>query len=140
MGFIATEMGHVFSSYGSEVTIFTRSGQLLKSEDADISSSFTEAFSTRVKLEPQPKTIQQDDRGQITVSTSAGDVEVDELLIATGRIPNSDTLELQHANIKANKNGVIQVDKYMETNVSGVWAIGDVVNEYQLKHVAKCRI
>ena len=64
------------------------------------------------------------------------EVEVDELLVATGREPNSDLLDAERGGIGLHHHGTIIVDEHMQTGVDGVWAIGDIANEYQLKHVA----
>ena len=63
-------------------------------------------------------------------------VEVDELLVATGREPNSDLLDAETGGLTCHHHGTIVVDEHMRTAVEGVWAIGDIANEYQLKHVA----
>jgi mycothione reductase len=64
------------------------------------------------------------------------EVVVDELLVATGREANSDLLDVEAAGIGCHHHGTIQVDDTMATTVPGIWAIGDVANSYQLKHVA----
>jgi mycothione reductase len=67
----------------------------------------------------------------------AGDVvEVDELLVATGREPNSDLLDCDVVDIEMHHHGTIKVDEYQRTSVPGIWAIGDVANDIHLKHVA----
>ena len=136
-GFIAVEMGHVFSGLGSEVTIFSRSRGLLTRFDADISARFTEMFAERVdlRLGHVPTSVERVDDG-IRISSAAGDVVVDALLVATGREPNSDLLAADVAGLECHRHGTIEVDDTMATNVSGIWAIGDVANNYQLKHLA----
>ncbi len=97
-GYIAAEMGHVFSGLGSKVTVFTRSGGLLRSEDEEVSVRFTDVFSKRVdlRLNDFPTRIDRRSDG-IVVSSSDGTTEtvVDELLVAIGRIPNSDLLSAE---------------------------------------------
>ncbi len=136
-GFIAVEMGHVFSALGSNVTLFNRSNLLLRHFDRDISARFTELFSERVELRlgQVPTRVERTPDG-IVITSGGEQVMVDELLVATGREPNSDLLDVHLAGIECHDNGVIAVDDTMATNVEGIWAIGDVANSYQLKHLA----
>jgi mycothione reductase len=136
-GFIAVEMGHVFSALGSNVTMINRSQTLLREFDRDIAQRFTEVFASRVdlRLGHIPTRVQRVADG---VEIICGDKSfvVDELLVATGREPNSDLLDTDAAGIECRHHGTIEVDDTMATNVPGVWAIGDVANMYQLKHLA----
>lgn len=136
-GFIATELGHVFSGYGSEVTLFNRSNVLLRAEDQDIAERFTEIFGRRVdlRLGGMPDRVEAVGDG-IRLYRGEEVVEVDEVLVATGRRPNSDLVGAEDGGLHVNASGIIEVDGTMATNVEGVWAIGDVANAYQLKHLA----
>jgi mycothione reductase len=136
-GFIAVEMGHVFSGLGSDVTLFNRSSGLLRGFDHDVTKRFTEIFSTRVdlKLGHVPTHVERTDDG--IVITSGGErIVVDELLVATGREPNSDLLEVREGGIACTPLRTVDVDDTLATNVEGVWAVGDIANSYQLKHLA----
>ena len=136
-GFIAVEMGHVFSGLGSEVTLINRSMGLLRGFDDDVTERFGEMFAKRVdlKLGHVPTKVERTDDG--IVITSGGErIVVDELLVATGRQPNSDLLDVAAGGLECNENRTITVDDTMATSVEGVWAIGDVANSYQLKHLA----
>ena len=136
-GFIAVEMGHVFSGLGSQVTIFNRSNTLLREFDQDISSTFTEVFGQRVDLMlgHVPTKVERVADG-IKITCAVGEVVVDELLVATGREPNSDLLDVDAAGLECHHHGTVAVDDTMATNVEGIWAIGDLANNYQLKHLA----
>lgn len=136
-GFIAVEMGHVFSALGSDVTMFNRSNTLLRGFDHDIATRFTEEFGRRVDLHlgHVPTQVERHADG-IRITTVEGDVVVDELLVATGREPNSDLLDVAAAGIECHGRGIVAVDDTMATNVEGIWAIGDLANTYQLKHLA----
>ncbi len=136
-GFIAVEMGHVFSGLGSHVTIFNRSNTLLREFDHDISTAFTEAFGARVELllGHIPTKVERVAEG-IKITCAVGETIVDELLVATGREPNSDLLDVDAAGLACHHHGTVAVDDTMATNVPGIWAIGDIANNYQLKHLA----
>jgi len=136
-GFIAVEMGHVFSGLGSHVTIFNRSNTLLREFDHDISSTFTAQFAKRVELMlgHVPTRIERVADG-IRITSAIGEVMVDEILVATGREPNSDLLNVDAAGLTCHHHGTVAVDDTMTTNVPGIWAVGDIANNYQLKHLA----
>ena len=88
-GFIACEMAHVFGSYGAEVTMINRSEHLLRAEDDDVSERFTEVFRERFHLRcgGLPSRIHEVGE-EIHIEFEGGDhIVVDELLVATGRIP-----------------------------------------------------
>ena len=136
-GYIAVEMGHVFSALGSDVTLINRSPRVLMSQDEEISVRFTEVFGERVDLRLGHVPTQVERRGDVIVIHNGGEeIEVDELLVATGREPNSDLLDVESGGLTCHHHGTIVVDEYLQTAVEGVWAIGDIANEYQLKHVA----
>jgi len=138
-GYIAAEMGHVFSGLGSAVTMFNRSGLMLRSQDEDIAQRFTEVFAERVQLLSNnvPSKISQGANGIEIVHADGKTVtEVDELLIATGRLPNADTINAADGGLTIDPRGLIPTDDAMYTGVPGVWAVGDVTNDFQLKHVA----
>lgn len=136
-GFIAVEMGHVFSAFGTEVTMMNRSSGLLRGFDKDIAERFTELFSERVDLRTGhvPTKVERTDEG-IVVTNGGEKIVVDELLVATGREPNSDLLEVRAGGLQCHDHGTVVVDDTMATDVDGVWAIGDIANSYQLKHLA----
>ena len=140
-GYIAAEMGHVFSGLGSEVTLFNRSSMMLSRHDRDVSTAFTEEFGNRVSLHlgHLPSKVERTADG-IEVHCASEIVVVDELLLATGREPNSDLLNCEVVGLETHNHGTLSVDAHMQTSVTGIWAIGDVANDYQLKHVANAEV
>jgi mycothione reductase len=136
-GFIAAEMGHVFAGLGSEVTLFARSNTMLRGFDRDIAERFTELFATRVdvRLGHAPTAVRRTSAG-IEIACGEAMTLVDELLVATGREPNTDLLDALVGGIELRDRGRIVIDDTMATNVEGVWAIGDIANDHQLKHLA----
>jgi mycothione reductase len=119
------------------VTIFNRSGTLLRGFDRDIATRFTEVFGERVELMlgHVPSRVERVADG-IRITSAIGETTVDELLVATGREPNSDLLDVDAAGLVCHHHGTVAVDDTMATNVPGIWAIGDLANNYQLKHLA----
>ena len=138
-GFIAVELGHAFSGLGSAVTMFNRSHVLLRKHDGETAQRFTESFAKRVELHlnEMPTSVSMNG-DKIVLHTPNGDHEVDELLVATGRRPNSDLVDVEAGGLTLDPrdDGTVVVDATMATNVPGVWAVGDVANPYQLKHLA----
>jgi mycothione reductase len=141
-GFIAAEMGHVFAALGSKVSLFARSTSLLRGFDEDVAARFTSVFGTRVELHlgHTPSSVRRvgadgSDRG-IEITCGGEVTVVDELLVATGREPNSDLLDAEVGGLALGSGRTIEIDDTMATNVEGVWAIGDIANLHQLKHLA----
>ena len=95
-------------------------------------------FSARVdlRLGHVPTKVSRRNDARISIVCGGEELIFDELLVATGRQPNSDLLDVDAAGIKCHRHGTVQVDDTLATNVSGIWAIGDVANSYQLKHLA----
>jgi mycothione reductase len=140
-GFIAAELGHVFRSLGSRVTIINRGHRLLGAEDHDISMRYTELMAERFELllGARVHLVYMTAEGIGMHLTSAGveqTVEGDVLLVAAGRLPNGDQIDAHLAGIDVGPIGNVIVDQYGRTSVPGVWALGDVNGRYQLKHMA----
>ena len=137
-GYIACELAHFFGSMGSQITILQRNIRLLPAEDVELSEKFTEIFSKQydVKLSFAVKKVQRKGT-KITVYGDSGEaVEGTDLLIATGRLPNSDMLDVAKAGIETDARGYIRTNEFMETNVPGIWAFGDIAGKYLFKHSA----
>lgn len=138
-GYIATELAHVFSAFGSDVVMLVRSDTLLPQEDFSIQERFVNEFSARVDIRFGVIIDQVKSKGNLIIceyeDNGPNYLEVDTLLIATGRLPNLKPLNLGTANIKV-ENGYVSTDEYMRTSVDNIWALGDVTNPKQLKHTA----
>ena len=138
-GYVAAEFAHVFASLGSQVTQVQRGSRLLMAQDEDVSAAFTRAASARwdVRLSATATQVAQEGPGtpvQVTLSDGSR-VEADVLLVATGRTSNADRLGLENTGVRV-EDGVVVVDEHQRTTVPGIWALGDVANHDQLKHVA----
>ena len=138
-GYIAVELAHVFSSFGCEVIMLVRGNTLLAKEDFSIRERFNRAFQDKVDLrfEATVSKVRQSNNGiQLNFDDeTTGVLEVDELLLATGRLPDLESLNVRAANIETN-DGYIVTDEYMRTTADNIWALGDVTNPAQLKHTA----
>ena len=137
-GFVAAEMAHVLSAFGSRVTVVNRSGRLLRQEDGEVSHRFTQIACDRwdVRLDTEVEKVERHEGGVRAHLDDGSTVDAELLLVATGRRPNSDDLGLDRAGVEVDDRGLVVVDAHQRTNVEGVWALGDVANPYQLKHVS----
>ena len=151
-GYITCELAHFYGSLGTEINIIQLRNTLIPYEDEEISQKFTEVFSKRynVYLGYRTETITTKKRNSeengssdtfhITAKNDTSErmveLESDQLLVAVGRVPNSYSLDLQRTGVKVNEKGFIIVDEYLETNVKGIFALGDVVGRFQFKHNA----
>lgn len=138
-GYVGCELAHVFSAYGSEVVQVEGEDVLLSNQDRDVAEHVTKALSRRwdVRLGTKAERVSSSADGAITVHLDNGDdVEVDVLLVAVGRTPNSDLLDVDAAGIATDDKGLVVVDEHQHASADGVWALGDAAVGVPLKHVA----
>jgi mycothione reductase len=141
-GYVAAEFAHVFSALGTAVTVVNRSDRLLRQEDDEIATRFTEELSRQVdvRLDTTLAAVEPGENGAVrTVLDGPGgpsEMVTDVLLVAVGRVPNGDTLNLAAAGIETDDKGRIVVDEYQCTTAGGIFALGDVSTHFPLKHVA----
>jgi pyruvate/2-oxoglutarate dehydrogenase complex dihydrolipoamide dehydrogenase (E3) component len=141
-GYIGLEFGQMFRRYGSRVTVIHRGAQIVPLEDPEIASELQKALEAeglQFVLNARTEEVRQKD-GAITLSckSPAGGSAVSgsHLLVATGRIPNTDDLGLDKAGIALNKDGSIKVNNRLETSVPGVWALGDCKGGPAFTHIS----
>jgi mycothione reductase len=138
-GYIAAELGAVFGSLGSDVTYVLRGDAMLRDQDHDISRRMTEIYSRRYPMHrnAEVESAARDAGGDIVLRLGGSEtVRGDRLLVATGRIPNGDQLGADATGVDLDDSGYVVTDSFGRTNVEGVWALGDITNPVQLKHVA----
>ncbi|HRL10857.1 MAG TPA: FAD-containing oxidoreductase [Aggregatilineales bacterium] len=142
-GYIGLEYGQAFRRFGSKVTIIERTGQIMGREDADIAQAALELFEGEgidVRLNASVSRVEPDGAGGIRVHLDtegqAGTVTGSHLLIAAGRRPNADRLNLASTGIETDKRGYIVVDDHLRTTAEGVWALGDVNGRGAFTHTS----
>jgi mycothione reductase len=142
-GYVSAEFAHIFSAFGTSVTVLNRSDVLLRREDAEVAKGFTELFGRRVdvRLKTSVEMVESiaDGRVRVHIQSSEEDtepLEAEVLLVATGRVSNGDSLDLARGGIEVDDDGLVVVDDYQRTSADGVFALGDVSSREQLKHVA----
>jgi mycothione reductase len=138
-GYVGCELAHVFSAFGSEVVQVEGEDRLLASQDEDVAAHLTQAAQARydVRLGVRLERVSSDPSGRLTLHLDDGsEAEVDLLLVAVGRVPNSDRLDLETAGVEVDDQGLVVVDQHQRTSATGVWALGDASSHEPLKHVA----
>jgi pyruvate/2-oxoglutarate dehydrogenase complex dihydrolipoamide dehydrogenase (E3) component len=142
-GYIGLEFGQMFRRFGSQVTIIQRRPCLLTREDEDVSDGVAKILredGITVLTGTTPQQIEQQSSGriQLTVRTPQGERQLtgSHLLAAAGRVPNTEDLTPEAAGIQLDKEGYIQVNGQLETNVPGIYALGDVKGGPAFTHIA----
>ncbi len=138
---VALELAQAFRHLGSEVTIMARSS-LLSKEDSELGAGLKTTLSEEginIRLDTVPNNITHDGKNfalTLDQNEAQGVVHCDQLLVATGRKSNADTLSLENAGIAVADNGTIIIDDHMRTNVEHIYAAGDCTNQPQYVYVA----
>ncbi len=143
-GYIAAEYGHFFSSMGSKVTIIGRNPRFISDEEPEISALAKRVMSKYMNILTSLEVLEvageRDGKKVITAEERGSGKEVvvaaEEILVATGRGPNTDILHPERGGIKTDSNGWIEVNDYLETSQKDIWAFGDANGKYLFKHVA----
>jgi mycothione reductase len=137
-GFVAAEFAHVFGAFGSDVTIVNRSSLMLRAEDREIAERFTEIAGRRwdLRLDTLMEKVETHGDGVRAHLSDGSVVDADLLMLAVGRRSNADGLDVDKAGIALDEDDVVLVDEHQHTTADGVWALGDISNHFQLKHVS----
>jgi len=141
-GYIGLEFGQMFRRFGSPVTIVHKGSQLLSREDEDIAKELQKALEAEgIEFRMNSNSVQvEKSEGQIALTLeAAGHREIitgSHLLVATGRRPNTDDLGLDNAGVELDERDYIKVNSRLETNVAGIWALGDVKGGPAFTHIS----
>jgi pyruvate/2-oxoglutarate dehydrogenase complex dihydrolipoamide dehydrogenase (E3) component len=141
-GYIGLEFGQMFRRFGGRVTVIHRGSEILMREDGDVSSELRKILEAEgIEFVLNARTTQvarSNGTVQLTLNTPNGKVTVSgsDLLIATGRVPNTEELSLEKAGVQKDSKGYIQVNDRLETNVPGIWALGDVKGGPAFTHIS----
>jgi len=141
-GYIGVEFAQVFRRFGAKVSLIQRGAHLMPREDEDVAAAVKEILEEEgidIYCSANTRKIsQKDDQKEVVIDINGSSTSLigDHLLIAAGRVPNSDTLALENTDIKTSERGYIEVDEYCETAVAGVYAVGDVNGHGGFTHTA----
>jgi glutathione reductase (NADPH) len=139
-GYIAVEFANIFHGLGVAVTLIYRGKEILSRFDKDMRLGLHTAMvekGIRIVLTDVIESVEKTAAGGLLAKTKTGEtIAVDSVMLALGRDPNTKGLGLEAAGVEINKRGAIVVDKYSRTNVSNIFALGDVTDRVQLTPVA----
>ncbi len=142
-GYVGLEFAQMFRRFGSAVTVIQRSDQLLGKEDADIADAVKTILTEdglEILLNSTPKSISKSDSGGLSVEIVTDGIgktiNASHILAAAGRIPNTDTLDASAVGISTYGPGFIKTNDHLETNVAGVYALGDIGGGAQFTHIS----
>ena len=140
-GAIGMEFTTIWNAYGVEVTIVEMLPHVLPLEDEEAAAEVAKAYTKRgvkILVGHKVESVETTHSGaKVTVSSSGQTkvLEADQALVAIGFWPNSKGLGLEEVGVKLSERGFIEIDEKMQTNVPGIWAIGDVTGKLMLAHV-----
>lgn len=139
-GPIALEFAQLFHRLGAEVTILNRGERILSNEDPDIAQEVHDILTEDgivIQLNTEPTGIGTDD-GDIVVELSNGKktIQASHVLVAAGRVPNTDSLNLQVTGVETDKRGYVPTNNRLETNRAGIYAIGDIRPGPKFTHIS----
>ncbi|EJO7152008.1 FAD-containing oxidoreductase [Staphylococcus pseudintermedius] len=137
-GYIALEFASIFANFGTTVTVLERSDQILKREDAVIAQQVTEDLTQKgIQFIYNAETEAIEDEADVTkVVTNQGTFEADAVLVATGRKPNTEGLNLEAAGVQLGQRGEIIVNDKLQTSVDHIYAVGDVHGGLQFTYIS----
>lgn len=143
-GYIAAEYGHFLSAMGCKITIIGRNKQFIPEEEPEVSTLAKREMQKRATIitNHEVRGVEKTPAGKkklIAVdreSQKEVEVEVDEILVATGRKPNTDLLHPERSGVQTDEKGFIIMNEYLETTQPNIWVMGDADGKFMFKHVA----
>jgi pyruvate/2-oxoglutarate dehydrogenase complex dihydrolipoamide dehydrogenase (E3) component len=141
-GYVGLEFGQMFRRFGSRVTIVQSAAQLLRGEDADVAAevaSILRQDGVEVLLNARAERVAKSGAQvelAVRVNNESRSLIGSHLLAATGRVPNTDTLQITAAGIASDSRGFIKVNEKLETNVDGIYALGDIKGGPAFTHIS----
>ncbi len=140
-GYIAAELAHFYGSLGTKINIIQKGRLLIPNEDTEIAERFTGIFRKKYNVLTECNVAKISKKSNKFVVNAGGKnsskkLLSDALLVAVGRIPNTDVLDVNKANVEVDDKGFIKTNDYLETTAKNTWALGDIAGKYLFKHSA----
>jgi pyruvate/2-oxoglutarate dehydrogenase complex dihydrolipoamide dehydrogenase (E3) component len=142
-GYVGLELAQAYRRFGSRVTVIEFGPQLVSREDPDIADEMQRILSDegiRFLLTAEPLSVQgrSGEEVSLTVRTTSGEQKIDgsDILVATGRVPNTAAIGLEETGVELDDHGYIRVNERLETTAANVWAIGECAGSPQFTHVS----
>lgn len=139
-GYIGVELGSVWRRLGAQVTVLEFLDHILPGLDAEIAAEASRIFvqqGLEFRLESKVKAARRDGDGCIVEIDGAEPIHCDRVLLAVGRVPNTENLGVESVGIKVDDRGRIIVDDHFKTSAAGIYAVGDVISGPMLAHKAE---
>ena len=142
-GYVAAEFAHFFEAVGTKVTVIQRNNRLVPEEEPEVSDLLKKALGRRMTIHTGAEAVEVRQTGSgstVTVRERASgrraEITVQQVMLASGRKSNADTLLVENSGIKTDDRGYIVVDEFLETTKKGIWAFGDAIGEKMFRHAA----
>jgi mycothione reductase len=142
-GYVGAEYAHFFSGIGAKTTLIGRNARLVPEEEPEISELLKMELSRRMEIHTNTEVVEvkQDGGLKTVVARNRGDgslreFQAEALMIAAGRVSNSDLLKPEKTGVKVDAHGFVEVNEFLETSKKNVWAFGDAIGKQMFKHVA----
>ena len=141
-GYVGLEFGQLFRRFGSRVTIVQSGPQLLGREDPDVAEEVTKILrEDGIEVLLSAKAIRAEKSGgqirlHMEVDGASKALDGTDFLVATGRVPNSDSLNLKAAGVETDAHGFVRVNDRLETTAEGIWALGDIKGGPAFTHIS----
>lgn len=137
--YIGLELGQIFRRLGSQVTILHRADRLAEREDADVSGIIADimrADGVDLRLNAALASVGKSMRGVLATLEDGTELSGSHILFATGRVPNTDGLNLASVGLAADQRGYVATDAQLKTEVPGIWALGDINRRGAFTHTS----
>jgi mycothione reductase len=142
-GYVGTEYAHFFSGIGTKTTLIQRNLRLIPDEEPEVSELLKKEMARWLEIYTNTEVVELRQSGTLktVVARDRADNELREfsaeaLMIATGRVPNSDILKPEKTGVKLDEQGFVKVNEFLETSKKNIWAFGDAIGKQMFKHVA----
>ena len=142
-GYIGAEYGHFFSGIGTKTTVIQRPAKILPDEEPEISELLKKELEKRMEIHVGFEVVEVKQQGAVKTVVARNrddgslmEFQAEALMIATGRVPNSDILKPEKTGVKLDEHGYVKVNEFLETSKKNIWAFGDAIGREMFKHVA----
>jgi mycothione reductase len=142
-GYVGAEYAHFFSGIGTKTTLIQRNVRLVPEEEPELSELLKKELARRMEIHTNLEVVEVKQSGaeKTVVATNRADgslreFQAEALMIAAGRVPNSDILKPEKTGVQLNERGFVKVNEYLETSKKHIWAFGDAIGKEMFKHVA----
>jgi mycothione reductase len=142
-GYVGAEYGHFFSGIGTKTTVIQRPPRIVPDEEPEISELLKKELEKRMEIHVGFEVVEVKQQGAVKTVVARNrddgslmEFQAEALMIATGRVPNSDILIPEKTGVKLDEKGFVKVNEFLETSKKNIWAFGDAIGKEMFKHVA----